>query len=76
MNFEIRDDKEHLPDEEDIYGVNDAEERDAFDTLFGITPMKERLRRRKIRLRILALVVIISFALAFALAGFRHILGW
>ena len=71
MNFEIRDGKEHLPDEEDIYGINDAEERDAFNTLFGITPLEERVRRRKLRMRLLAVLVIIAFGAAFAIAGLR-----
>lgn len=75
MNFEIRNGKERLPDEEDIYGVNDAEERDAFNALFGTTPLEERIHRRKLRMRALAVALIIAFGTAFAIAGLRW-LGW
>lgn len=75
MNFEIKDGKDHLPDEEDIYGVNDAEERDAFNALLGATPAEEHIRRRKLRMQILAVAVIIAFCAAFAIAGLRW-LGW
>ena len=73
--MEIRDDKEHLPDEEDIYGVNDIEERERFEALFGSETQEDRLRRRRVRLRILAAVVILAFGAVFALA-LRSILGW
>ena len=66
MNFEIRHGKEHLPDEEDIYDVNDAEERDQFDALFGLTPLEEQVRRRKLRMRIVAVVVVVAFAVVIA----------
>lgn len=68
MNFEIRDGKEDVPPEEDIYGVNDAEEREQFEVLLGIAPSQEtRLRRRKLRLRILCVVVAAAFLLVFAI---------
>ena len=73
--MEIRDDKEHLPDEEDIYGVNDIEERERFEALFGSETQEDRLRRRRVRLRILAAIVILAFGAVFALA-LRSILGW
>ena len=66
--MEIRDGKEHLPDEEDIYGVNDIEEHERFDALFGIGAQEDRIRRRKARMRLLAAVVILAFAAVFALA--------
>ena len=76
MNFEMKDGKEHLPDEEDIYGANDIEERERFEALFGRPTQEERLRRRKARIRVLAVLVIVAFALAFALIGLRSWLGW
>lgn len=76
MGFEIKDGKEHLPDEEDIYGVNDIEEQDEFNRLLGIETQEERVRRRKARMQTVALVVILAFAVAFALVGLRTWLGW
>lgn len=73
--MEIRDDKEHLPDEEDIYGVNDIEERERFEALFGAETQEDRLSRRRVRIRILAAIVILAFGAVFALA-LRSILGW
>jgi len=75
MNFEIRNGKERLPDEEDIYGVNDAEERDAFNALFGTTPLEERIHRRKLRMQILAAALVIAFGIAFAIAGLCRLLS-
>jgi len=66
--MEIGDGKEHLPDEEDIYGVNDIEEHERFDALFGIGTQEDRVRRRQIKMRILAGLVILAFATVFALA--------
>ena len=76
MNFEIRDGKEPIPDEDDIYGVNDIEERDQFNALFGGVTQEERVRRGKARFRILAALVILAFLLAFGVFGLRHIFGW
>lgn len=77
MNFEIRNGKERLPDEEDVYDVNDIEEQEQFNALLGMgTPQDERVRRRKILLRITAALVIIAFGLIFVLAGLRQFLGW
>jgi len=73
--MEIRDGKEHLPDEEDIYGVNDIEEQERFDALFGVGTQEDRLKRRRVRMRILAAVVIIAFAAVFG-AVLKGILGW
>ena len=73
--MEIRDGKEHLPDEEDIYGVNDIEEREQFEALFGAETQQDRLRRRRVGMRILAGLVILAFAAVFALA-LRSALGW
>lgn len=75
MNFELRNGKEHLPDEEDMYGVNDAEERERFDALFGAPTQEERLRRRRSRLRIIAGLVIIVIAIGLIVALHRT-LGW
>jgi len=74
MNFPIEDSKERIPDEEDIYGVNDSVENE-YDYEVWM-PYEEGLRRRKNRLRILTLVVIVAFALAFAFAEFRSLFGW
>ena len=76
MNSEIRDGKDRIPDEEDIYGVNDIEERDQFNALFGGVTQEERVRRGKARFRIFAALVIIALLLAFGILGLRHILGW
>ena len=77
MNFEINDGKEHLPDEEDIYGVNDIEEQERFNSLFGdFVSQEERIRRRRVRLRILTALVIAAFAASFAFFGLRYVLGW
>ena len=73
--MEIHDGKEHLPDEEDIYGVNDIEERERFEALFGSDTQEDRLRRRRVRTRILAAIVILAFGAVFALA-LKSILGW
>ncbi len=75
MGFEIRDGKEHLPDEEDVYGVNDIEERERFDALFGGSTQEERVRRRKLIIRWMAVLVVLAFVLALVVAG-RHVLGW
>ena len=77
MNFEIRDGNERLPDEEDVYGVNDIEEQERFDSLLGIgLTQEERVAHHKARLRVIAVVVIIAFGLLFVMAGLRQLLGW
>lgn len=76
MGFEIKDDKEHIPDEDDIYGVNDADERDLLESIFGGMTQEERVRRRKARMRVLSVLVIIAFAIAFGFLGLRHLFGW
>ena len=58
-----------------MYGVNDIEERERFDALFGIDTQDGRLRRRRVRMRILAGIVILAFAAVFAVA-LKGILGW
>ena len=73
--MEIRDGQEHLPDEEDVYGVNDIEERERFDALFGGETQEDRLRRKRIRMRLLAGLVILAFAAVFALA-LKGLLRW
>ena len=76
MNFEINDGKEHIPDEDDIYGVNDIEERERFESLFGgYTPQEERIRRRKIRIRVLAVLVIIALTAGILISIPGHILS-
>lgn len=67
MGFEIHDGKEQLPPEEDIYGVNDIEERERFNALFatGELTQEERLRRRKTVIVTVALLLLLSFVLAF-----------
>lgn len=69
MNFEIRDGKDHIPDEEDIYGVNDAEERDRFDPLFGKSTQEVRVRRRRLIMRLTAGLVLVAFICAFVVIG-------
>ena len=76
MGFEIKDDKEHIPDEDDIYGVNDADERDLLESIFGGMTQEERVRRRKARMRVAAVLVVIAFALACGFLGLRHLFGW
>lgn len=76
MGFEIKDDKEHIRDEDDIYGVNDADERDLLESIFGGMTQEQRVRRRKARMRVVAVLVIIAFALAFGFLGLRHLFGW
>ena len=76
MSFEMRDGKERLPDEEDIYGVNDVEERDVLNALFGQPTLEERLRRRKTWLRLLAGLLIFVAAVVFALYVLREIPRW
>ena len=73
MSFEMRDGKERLPDEEDIYGVNDVEERDVLNALFGQPTLEERLRRRKTWLRLLAGLLIFVAAVVFALYVLRNV---
>jgi len=76
MGFETGDGKERLPEEEDIYGVNDAEEREQFEALLGgpgYVPLEERLHRRRARMRLLAVLVILAFALVFAFLGLRSV---
>jgi len=73
--MEINNGKEHLLDEEDIYGVNDIEEREQFEALFGAETQEDRLRRRRVRMRILAGLVILAFAAVFALA-LRSVFDW
>ena len=72
----MRDGKERLPDEEDIYGVNDVEERDVLNALFGQPTLEERLRRRKTWLRLLAGLLIFVAALVVALSVLRQIPRW
>jgi len=72
----MRDGKERLPDEEDIYGVNDVEERDVLNALFGQPTLEERLRRRKTWLRLLAGLLIFVAAVVFALYVLREIPRW
>jgi len=76
VSFEMRDGKERLPDEEDIYGVNDVEERDVLNALFGQPTLEERLRRRKTWLRLLAGLLIFVAAVVFALYVLREIPRW
>ena len=74
MGFEINDSKEPIPDEEDIYGVNDIEEQDRFNSLFGNSTQEARVRRRRTIMRWTAVLVTLAFVLAFGIA-FRHLAG-
>lgn len=74
MGFEIRDGREHLPDEEDIYGVNDADERDAFNALFGAPTQEDLLRRRRSRIRMVAFALAVIF-IGLALFGLYMVIG-
>ena len=79
MNFEIKDGSEHLPHEEDVYGVNDIEERERFDALLGARGRlsdEERMRRRRLGIRLLAALVVVALTIAFASLGVRQMLGW
>lgn len=59
--MQIRDSDEYLPDEEDIYGVNEINE---YDSDYWM-PAEARARRRKLILRIVAGVVALAFVLGF-----------
>ena len=72
MNWHFDEGKERIPDEEDIYGVNDQNE---FDYEVWM-PFEAAERRKKRRMRIFAAIVIVAFALVFALIEFRPIFGW
>jgi len=67
MGFDIQDGKEYLPPEEDIYDVNDIEEREAFESLLGLSPstQDQRLKRRRIILVVVAVFLVIAFGVAF-----------
>ncbi len=58
--MEIRDTDEELPEEEDVYGVNEINE---YDSDYWM-PAEARLRRRNTLIRALAAVLVIAFALA------------
>jgi hypothetical protein len=62
MNFEIRDGDEPIPDEEDIYDVNDIEERDQFNALLGhnFITQDARLRRRRLMWMAVAGVILLA----------------
>lgn len=74
MSFRVEDGKERIPDEEDIYGVNDSVENE-YDYEVWM-PYEESLRRRRNRLRFITAVVLIAFALAFAFIKFGFPFGW
>lgn len=78
MGFEIEDGNHPLPDEEDIYGINDIEEEERFNALlgYGAPTQEERLRRRRI-LRIITavLVLVILFGVPMLLGPLHSILG-
>ena len=76
MNFEINDGREHLPDEEDVYGVNDIEEQERFDALFGQPTQEDRVRRRKMVMRIVIVLLVTAFSLASLRAVIRFVLGY
>ncbi len=57
MPFEIRNSDKPLPDEEDVYGVNEINEYDADYWL----PNEIRSRRKKIILRIIAAMLVLAF---------------
>ena len=72
MSFEIQDGKERLPDEEDIYGVNDLEEQERFNALLGSPQItqEERFRRRRMLIILIATALILILFTAF---GFTSI---
>lgn len=63
-----------LPDEEDIYGVNDIEEQDRFNALLGEVSktQDERLRKRRLA-RILVALSILAVSLLCLLFTCRNI---
>lgn len=67
MHFEIRHSDEPLPDEEDIYGVNEIDEYDPVYRLMSAY----RARRREVMIRVVAAILVAAFA---ALAGYLR--GW
>lgn len=78
MSFEIRDGKEPLPDEEDIYDVNDIEDQERFNYLLGHNFMsqEQRLRARRrviiVTNAVLLLLSLISFLVMVYLKIFFH----
>lgn len=66
MGNDIRDSDRPLPDEEDIYGVNDIDE---YDPDYWM-PAELRRYRKQLIIRVVAGVLAVSFALA-ALLYFR-----
>lgn len=72
MNWHFDEGRERIPDEEDIYGINDQNE---FDSDVWM-PFEAAERRKKRRIRIFAIVVATAFALVFAAVGLRTLLGW
>lgn len=75
MNFETRDGKEWLPDEEDIYGVNDAEERDAFNALLGLRTTEDDVRRRALLMRLIATGIVAAVTFSIAAFAILRVLG-
>lgn len=76
MNFEINDSKEPIPDEEDIYGVNDIEDEDRLRALLGGSTQEQRVRRRRMIMRLVSAIIAFAFILAFGIVGLRHAFGW
>jgi|GEM_PF-1127411 len=72
MNFELREGKERLPDEEDIYGVNESLENE-YDYEVWM-PYESRLRARKARIRVIAATVILVFSLGLACFEFIRLI--
>jgi hypothetical protein len=67
MSFEIKDGKEEIPPEEDIYGVDDIVEEEEFNSLLGMKSFSQeaRMRRRRNIIIVVAALILLSFALAF-----------
>ena len=71
MYFEIKDGKDRLPDEDDVYAVNDVEERDAFNSLFGLKSIEKRHRNRRLLMAFLSAIVLAAFLLLLFSVSFR-----
>lgn len=76
MNFEINDSKEPIPDEEDIYGVNDIEDQDRLKSILGGVTQEQRIRRRRTIVRIVAAFIALWFLSGLIYALGRYLLGW
>jgi hypothetical protein len=77
VSFEIRDGKDYLPPEDDIYGVDEIVEEQEFNSLLGMNKFSHdaRIRRRNNIVIAVALVLVFVFAVIFAAPGLLDLLA-